>query len=215
MPQWAKRAIGIGVIGVLAIATIMTAGIAGVGVGIAFAAGFSGAAIGAGASGLAVTVAGSAFAGAVIGAGIGLVGGGIAGAIETGTWDGVFEGAANGFMMGSITGAISGGIRGGINYARTTPLLRSVSSQELNSIRNSGKFSSPGKMEGKWFATNKSNVIKWGTAFKQNDYVGIRVLKSALKSDAVYYSSMLDYIGAAYCIENTYLNTIIHSMWFF
>lgn len=155
-----------------------------------------------------------AIAGVMFGT-IGLVGGGIAGAIETGTWDGVFEGAANGFMMGSITGAISGGIRGGINYARTTPLLKSVSSQELNSIRNSGKFSSPGKMEGKWFATTKSNVMKWGTAFKQNDYVGIRVLKSALKSDAVYYSSMLDYIGAAYCIENTYLNTIIHSIWFF
>lgn len=214
-PQLAKWAIGIGVIGILAIATVATAGIAGVGVGAAFAAGFSGAAIGVGASGLAVTIAGSAFAGAVIGAGIGLVGGGIAGAIGTGTWNGALEGAANGFMMGSITGAISGGIRGGINYARTTPLLRSVSSQELNSIRNSGQFSSSRSMESKWFATTKGNAAKWGNAFGQNDFVGIRVLKSALKNNSVYYLSMLDDIGAAYCIDNAYLNAIIHSMWFF
>ncbi|MEI3527432.1 MAG: RHS repeat-associated core domain-containing protein [Bacilli bacterium] len=124
LPQWAQWAIGAGVIAILAVATVMTAGAAGVGVGAAFAAGFAGLAIGVGASGLAVTIAGSAFAGAVIGAGIGLVGGALIGGISSGTWAGALDGAANGFMMGSITGAITGGIRGGINYARTSPLIR-------------------------------------------------------------------------------------------
>ena len=68
MPKWAKNfIIGGAIIAALAVATVVTAGIAGVGVGAAFGAGFTGTAIGSGASGLAATVAGSAFAGAKVG----------------------------------------------------------------------------------------------------------------------------------------------------
>lgn len=73
-----------------------------------------------------------------------MIGGALVGGISSGSWSGALEGAANGFMMGSITGAISGGIRGGINYARTSPLIRSVSADELNSIKSTGQFSSSG-----------------------------------------------------------------------
>ena len=212
---WWHWLIGIAVIAVLAVATVVTAGIAGVGIGTAFAAGFAGIAIGAGASGLAVTIAAGAFAGAVIGAGIGLVGGAITGGLMTGTWQGVLDGAANGFMFGSIIGAISGGIRSGISYAKTTPLVRTVNGSEATSLKTSGKFSSNGGMESKWFATNRVDAAKWAKAFGQNNYTGIRVPKSFISSPSVYFNSFLDGIGPAYCIDIEYLNSIIHSMWFF
>ena len=41
-------------------------------------------------------------------------------------------------MIGSITGALMGGIKSGITYARTTPLLRSVSKNEFKSIKSIG-----------------------------------------------------------------------------
>ncbi len=207
MGDWSRR------IAILAVATVMTAGAAGVGVGAAFAAGFAGSAIGVGASGLAVTIAGSAFAGAVIGAGIGLVGGALIGGISSGTWAGALDGAANGFMMGSITGAITGGIRGGINYARTSPLIRSVSADELSSIKTSGKFSSSGYSESKWFATNSSDASTWAKWFGQSDYVGIRVPKASFKN--FYFDPLLDNIGPAYNIEIGYLNSIMRGMWYF
>ncbi len=213
LPQWAKWAIGAGVIAILAVATVLTAGAAGVGVGASFAAGFAGSAIGVGASGLAVTIAGSAFAGAVIGAGFGLIGGALVGGISSGSWSGALEGAANGFMMGSITGAISGGIRGGINYARTSPLIRSVSADELNSIKSTGQFSSSGYSESKWFATNSTDASKWANWFGQSDYVGIRVPKSAFKN--FYFNPLLDNIGPAYNIEIGYLNSILKGIWYF
>ena len=213
LPWWGRLLIGIGIIAVLAVTTIATAGIAGVGVGTAFAAGFSGSAIGIGASGAAVTIASGAFAGAVVGAGIGFAGGAIGGAISTGTWMGVLDGASSGFMWGSITGAITGGIRSGINYARTTPLIRSVGAKELSSVKTTKVFSSNGAMESKWFATNKLNASKWGNWFGQTDYVGIRVLKSSLKNG--YYNPFLDGIGAAYCFDIDILNTIIRGIWFF
>ena len=215
LPWWGQLLIGIGVIAVLAIATVVTAGIAGVGIGAAFAAGFSGAAIGIGVSGLAVTIASSAFAGAVIAAGMGFVGGAISGGLSSRTWSGLFEDAANGFMWGSIVGALSGGFRGGITYARTTPLIRSASSNELSSLKSSGIFSSNGSMESKWFATNRTNAVSWAKWFKQSDYVGIRVPKSFARSSSVYFEAMLDSIGPAYCIDVGYLNTIIKGMWFF
>ena len=213
LPQWAKWAIGAGVIAILAVATVLTAGAAGVGVGAAFAAGFAGSAIGVGASGLAVTIAGSAFAGAVIGAGFGLIGGALVGGISSGSWSVALEGAANGFMMGSITGAISGSIRGGINYARTSPLIRSVNTDELNSIKSTGQFSSSGHSETKWFATNSTDASKWANWFGQSDYVGIRVPKSAFKN--FYFDPVLDYIGPAYNIEIGYLNSLLKGIWYF
>lgn len=101
----------------------------------------------------------------------------------------------------------------GINYARTTPLIRSVSAKELSSIKTTKVFSSNGAMESKWFATNKLNASKWGKWFGQTDYVGIRVLKSFLKNG--YYDPFLDGIGAAYCFDIDLLNTIIRGIWFF
>ena len=210
---WKKWAIGVGIIAGFALLTVVTAGIAGVGVGAAFTAGFSGGAIGAGASGLAVTIAGSAFAGATIGASIGMVSGALVGGLVTGSWQGAYEGAANGFMIGAITGAISGGIRGGVNFARSAPLYRSVSSAELDSLKNSGQFSEHGTMTSKWFATTKNDASKWASWFGQKDYVGVRVAKSSIKD--AYYSSFLDAIGPAYCIEIDVLNSALFGMWFF
>ena len=59
--------------------------------GAAFAAGFTGTVVGAGASGLAVTIAGSAFAGAVIG----------------GTTEDILNSASSSFMFGTALGAFS------------------------------------------------------------------------------------------------------------
>ena len=212
---WWKWLVGALVIVGLAVATIVTAGIAGVGIGAAFAAGFAGAAIGVGASGLAVTIAAGAFAGAVISAGIGLVTGAIIGGLTTGTWKGAFDEASNGFMIGSITGALMGGIKSGITYARTTPLLRSVSKNELKSIKSMKAFTSNGNMESKWFATNKVDVSKWAKWFNQSDYIGIRVPKNVLTGQGVYFNPFLDGIGSAYCIDIDLLNTIIKGIWFF
>ena len=217
---WWHWLVGIAVIAVLAVATVATAGVAGVGIGTAFAAGFAGAAIGTGVSGALVTVAAGAFAGAVISAGVGLVSGALFGGISStmnggSFWNGALEGASTGFMMGAITGAISGGIRSGITYARTTPLLRSVSANELESIKSMKAFSSNGSMESKWFATNKANVAEWAKYFGQSDYVGIRIPKNVLSNQGVYFNALLDGIGPAYCIDIDLLNTIIRGLWFF
>ena len=212
IPNWLKWVVGIGVLAVLAIATILTAGAAGVGVGTAFVAGFTGSAVGTGVSGLAVTIAGSAFAGAVISGCMGLISGAIAGGISNKKLSGVLEGAADGFVLGTITGAITGAIRGSIIYARTFPLIRSVSSEELSSIKSSGQFSSRGSCESKWFATNSTDASKWAEWFRQSDYVGIRVSKSALKN--VYFNPYQDCIGPAYCIDVAYLNSIVNTIWY-
>ena len=100
--------IGVGVIAVLAAATVLTAGAAGVGVGAAFAAGFTGTAVGAGASGLAVTIAGSAFAGAVIGGTTSMLASGIMTAAMGGTTEDILNSASSSFMFGTALGAFSG-----------------------------------------------------------------------------------------------------------
>ena len=210
---WHHWASGAGTTPNLAVATVLTPGAAGVGVGAAFAAGFAGSAIGTGVSGLAVTIAGSAFAGAIIGAGMGMVSGALIGGLSSGTWTGALDGAANGFMIGSITGAISGCIKGGINYARTSPLIRSVSADELNSIKSTGQFSSSGYSESKWFATNSTDASKWANWFGQSDYVGIRVPKSTFKN--FYFDPLLDNIAPAYNIKISYLNSILKGIWYF
>ena len=216
MPWWCKLLIGVAVIAVLAVATVVSAGVAGVGVGAAFAAGFAGAAIGTGVSGAVVTVAAGAFAGAVIGAVSGAVIGAAIGGITTQSWEGALEGAANGFMSGAITGAITGGIRAGINYHNTTPLYRTVNADEFNSLSSTKAFSTNGQMESKWLATTKQGVEKWAAEFGQNQFVGVRVPTSALSDTSnVYFSVMQDSIDDAYCIGIDYLNTIIQSLWFF
>ena len=216
---WWHWIVGIAIIAALALATIVTAGIAGVGIGTAFAAGFAGAAIGTGASGALVTIMAGAFAGAVIGAGTGIVSGALIGGFSSinsnGFLMGALEGASMGFMSGAITGAIFGGIKSAITYAKTTPLLRSVSADELASVKSTKAFSSNGTMESKWFATNKTDVSAWAQWFKQNDYIGIRVPKSVLTNPGVYFKPFLDGIGPAYCIDIDLLNTIIKGLWFF
>ena len=217
---WWHWLVGIAVIAILAVATVVTAGVAGVGIGAAFAAGFTGAAIGTGISGALVTVAAGAFAGAVIGAGVGLASGaligGISSSINGGNFlNGAIEGASTGFMSGAITGAILGGISSGIAYARTTPLIRSVSTNEFNSIKSMKSFSSNGSMESKWFATKKADAAVWAKWFGQSEYVGIRIPKNILTGSGVYYNSFLDGIGPAYCIDIDLLNTMIKGLWLF
>jgi RHS repeat-associated protein len=210
-----KLGIGAAIIAALAVATIATAGIAGVGFGAAFGAGFTGSAIGVGASGLAVTIAANAFASATIGAVIGFGIGGVMGGMLNGTWEGVVNGATGGFMSGAITGAITGGIRGAVAFARSTPLFRTMGPNEAKSISESGGFSpGQGYEDGKFFALSEANARQWGAAFKTNNYVGIRVPKSAL-GNAMFFPNNLDGIGPAYFFNNTsYLNSVMISLWF-
>ncbi|MCR4937141.1 MAG: HINT domain-containing protein [Lachnospiraceae bacterium] len=98
LSNWQKVAIGIGVIAVVGIVTVATAG-----TGTALAC-----------------VAAGAFEGAVAGAASGAVIGAATGAvssrISTGSWDGAgqaaIDGAASGFMTGAVTGAVTGGVSG-------------------------------------------------------------------------------------------------------
>jgi RHS repeat-associated protein len=194
LPWWAKILIGVAVIAILAIAVVATAGIAGVGIGAAFSAGFAGAAIGVGASGLAVTIATGAFAGAVVGAGIGLamgaVTGGIGASISGGDfWNGVLDGASTGFMMGAITGAVTGGVRGGIAFKNSTPIFRAVSQAEANGISKTGQFSlRNGAYEGKQFGLRLSETRAYANLeFNKNMYnsvVATRVPNSVLNQFA-------------------------------
>ena len=64
----------------------------------------------------------------------------------------------------------------------------------------------------KWFATNSTDASKWAEWFRQSDYVGIRVSKSALKN--VYFNPYQDCIGPAYCIDVAYLNSIVNTIWY-
>ncbi|MDR2822802.1 MAG: RHS repeat-associated core domain-containing protein [Acholeplasmatales bacterium] len=92
----------------LAVAVVVTAGAAGVGIGAAFAAGFTGGTL-AGTSGVslvAVTILSSGFAGSVMASGIGTFAGGFGFSDGKVTWD--WNGASDGFMWGAITGAIGG-----------------------------------------------------------------------------------------------------------
>ena len=100
--------IGVGVIAVLAAATVLTAGAAGVGVGAAFTAGFTGTALGTGAAGVAVTIASSAFAGAVIGGATSMLASGIMTAAMGGTTEDILNSASSSFMFGTALGAFSG-----------------------------------------------------------------------------------------------------------
>ncbi|MDR2828651.1 MAG: hypothetical protein LBV51_04440, partial [Acholeplasmatales bacterium] len=104
--------IGVIVIAALAVATVFTAGAAGIGVDAALVAGFTGAsltaAVGASAgAALAVTILSAAFTGAVIGSAVGFVAGGMT--FTNGNIGWSWESAANGFMWGSITGAAAAG----------------------------------------------------------------------------------------------------------
>lgn len=103
IPNWLKWLIGALIIIVAVAVTVISAGVAGIGIGAAFAGALGfGASVG-GFTGFvaAVTV------GAITGATIGLLGGGFSSLASGGSF---IDGAADGFMWGSISGAISGGI---------------------------------------------------------------------------------------------------------
>ncbi|MCL2797818.1 MAG: hypothetical protein FWD58_07175 [Firmicutes bacterium] len=111
LPNWSKWVIGAGVIVVLAAATVITAGAAGITLGSAIGAGFGATLMttaGVAATGAAATAVGilsAATAGAIIGGVMGATFGGI-----TGGWNG----AASGFAMGAITGGITGAASQGL-----------------------------------------------------------------------------------------------------
>lgn len=110
MPWWGNMLVGVGVIAVLAVVTVATAGAAGVGVGAAFAAGFTGSAIGTGSAGVAATIATSAFAGAVIGGSTSMIAAGVMTAASGGSFEEVLNSSSNSFMFGAALGAFSGGL---------------------------------------------------------------------------------------------------------
>lgn len=67
LPWWGNLMIGVGIITIVAVATVLTAGIAGISISGAFAAGFTGVWLGSGIAATAAIILSSAFAGAVIG----------------------------------------------------------------------------------------------------------------------------------------------------
>ncbi len=181
--------------------------------------------------GTAITGAlGGGLAASIIG---GAIGGAISGAIMSGGISLVTQGINNGFsninwqsvgvsaLIGGVSGAIMGGIGGAVKYfGSTTKLYRAVSANEHNGILNSGKFSSGGFSEGKYFATSKANALTWGNQMYGNaqfKLVATRVSKSglnqALASNTAYYWSSLDSIGKAYYIDTNVLNKILIKIW--
>ena len=157
----------------------------------------------------------------------GAIGGAISGAVASFGTSLAIQGISNGFnninwvnvglstLTGFVSGAILGGIGGAIKYfSSTTKLYRAVSEAEYNSIKSTGKFSlGKGQMEGKFFATTKSNALTWGSKLGSNKIVSIRVLKSSLTHSSITYFNMLDNIGKAYYFSDmSYLNNIIKTL---
>ena len=105
---WWHCLLAIGAVIVVAAATVLTCGVAGIAIGGA---------------GLAGAVIHGAAVGALIGAGIGAVGGAVAGGIYSAVtgadfWTSVVIGAAAGFGIGAIIGAIVGGTIGYTSFAQ-------------------------------------------------------------------------------------------------
>lgn len=68
-----------------------------------------------------------------------------------------------------------------------------------------------GQMEGKFFATTKTNAKIWGSKLGTTRIVKIRVFKKSLLNQSVkFFNYKLDGIGLAYYFDNMeYLNSII------
>ena len=134
LPNWAKIAIGVGIIAAAAAITIATGGAA---------AGTMVAAIHCAAQG--------ALVGAVTQGAIGAVSGAASGAIShritTGSWEGAanaaIDGAATGFMTGTITGAISGAISSPYCFVAGTTVLTAAGAAAIETIK-------PGDMVWAW-----------------------------------------------------------------
>ena len=126
MPNWAKVAIGVGVIAAAAVVTVATGGAA---------AGTLVAAVHCAAQG--------ALVGAVTQGALGAVTGGISGAVmhrmSTGSWTGAanaaIDGAATGFMTGAVTGAISGAVSSPYCFVAGTTVLAATGAVAIETIQ--------------------------------------------------------------------------------
>ena len=167
---------------------------------------------------------GSGLTASIIG---GAIGGAISGAVASFGTSLAIQGISNGFnninwvnvglstLTGFVSGAILGGIGGAIKYfSSTTKLYRAVSEAEYNSIKSTGKFSSPlGTMEEKWFLTTKNNSLRWANLFYKNGnfkIVKIRVQNTYLSQ--FYFNANIDGIGPGYAINVNLLNQIVKSI---
>lgn len=127
---WWHWLLAIGAVIVVAAATVLTCGAAGIAIGGA---------------GLAGAVIHGAAVGALIGAGIGAVGGAVAGGIYSAVtgadfWTSVGIGAAAGFGIGAIVGAIVGGTVGGIKCNPTVKVdIRKFTEYALDPSKSKGK----------------------------------------------------------------------------
>ena len=126
LPNWAKIAIGVGIIAAAAAVTIATGGAA---AGTVVAA--------------VHCVAHGALVGAVTQGAIGAVSGAASGAIThrltTGSWEGAanaaVDGAATGFMTGTITGAISGAVSSPYCFVAGTTVLTAAGTAAIETIQ--------------------------------------------------------------------------------
>ena len=126
LPNWAKVAIGVGIIAAAAAVTVATGGAA---------AGTLVAAVHCAAQG--------ALVGAVTQGALGAVTGGVSGAVmhrmTTGSWSGAqnaaIDGAASGFVTGTITGAISGAISSPYCFVAGTTVLAAIGAVAIETIQ--------------------------------------------------------------------------------
>ena len=125
LPNWAKVAIGVGIIAGAAVLTMATGGAA---AGTVVAA--------------VHCLAQGAMAGAITQGAIGAVSGAASGAVihrmTTGSWSGAANaaasGAASGFLAGTITGAITGAISSPYCFAAGTAVLTSIGAVAIENI---------------------------------------------------------------------------------
>ena len=126
LPNWAKVAIGVGVIGVAAAVTVATGGAA---------AGTLLAAVHCAASGALV----GSVAQGIIGTAAGAVSGAVSHRLSTGSWTGAeqaaINGAATGFMTGTITGAISGAVSSPYCFVAGTTVLTAAGAAAIETIQ--------------------------------------------------------------------------------
>lgn len=79
----------------------------------------------------------------------------------------------------------------------TIQLFRNVDPGEFSSIASSGKFSTtPGQMEGKWFATQGEHADQWGQVLNQGRGLTVETrIPSALGDQLHFHPGKLDGIG--------------------
>ena len=126
LPNWAKVAIGVGIIAAAAAVTVATGGAAAGTLAFAVHCAAQGALVGAATQGA-----------------LGAVTGGISGAVmhrmTTGSWSGAtnaaIDGAATGFMTGAVTGAITGAISSPYCFVAGTTVLAATGAVAIETIQ--------------------------------------------------------------------------------